>query len=101
MLPQRRRPQAAARWSTTCTPSSTRHASIAWSRVESEAALRAAIKSARRDGKAIAIAGGRHSMGGQQFASGAVVIDTRPMRRELRLDAKRGIRSTEQDDDAF
>ena len=30
-------------------------------------------------------------MGGQQFASGAVVIDTRPMRRELRLDAKRGI----------
>jgi len=59
--------------------------------VESEAALRAAIKAARRDGKAIAIAGGRHSMGGQQFASGAVVIDTRPMRRELRLDAKRGI----------
>ena len=30
-------------------------------------------------------------MGGQQFASGAVMIDTRPMRRELRLDAKRGI----------
>ena len=59
--------------------------------VDSEAALRAAIKAARRDGKAIAIAGGRHSMGGQQFASGAVVIDTRPMRRELRLDAKRGI----------
>ena len=59
--------------------------------VESEAALRAAIKAARRDGKAIAIAGGHHSMGGQQFASGAVVIDTRPMRRELRLDAKRGI----------
>jgi FAD/FMN-containing dehydrogenase len=59
--------------------------------VESEAALRAAVKAARRDGKAIAIAGGRHSMGGQQFASGAVVIDTRPMRRELRLDAKRGI----------
>ena len=59
--------------------------------VKSEAALRAAIKAARRDGKAIAIAGGRHSMGGQQFASGAVVIDMRPMRRELRLDAKRGI----------
>ena len=47
--------------------------------VESETALRAAIKAARRDGKAIAIAGGRHSMGGQQFAGGAVVIDTRPV----------------------
>ncbi len=30
-------------------------------------------------------------MGGQQFASGAVLIDTRPMQRELRLDARRGI----------
>jgi len=30
-------------------------------------------------------------MGGQQFASGAVMIDTRPMQRGLRLDGKRGI----------
>jgi FAD/FMN-containing dehydrogenase len=59
--------------------------------VDSEAALRRAIRSARRDGKAVSIAGGRHAMGGQQFASGAVLIDTRPMQRELRLDARRGI----------
>jgi hypothetical protein len=59
--------------------------------VDSEAALRRAIRSARCDGKAVSIAGGRHAMGGQQFASGAVLIDTRPMQRELRLDARRGI----------
>ncbi len=59
--------------------------------VDSEAALRRAIRAARRDGKAISIAGGRHAMGGQQFASGTVMIDTRPMKRELRLDAKLGI----------
>ena len=59
--------------------------------VDSEAALRRAIQSARREGKAVAVAGGRHAMGGQQFASGAVLIDTRPMQRHVRLDAERGI----------
>jgi FAD/FMN-containing dehydrogenase len=59
--------------------------------VDSEAALRRAIGAARRDGRAVSIAGGRHAMGGQQFASGAVMIDTRPMKGELRLDARLGI----------
>ena len=59
--------------------------------VDSEAALRRAIQSARRDGKAVSVAGGRHAMGGQQFASGSVLIDTRPMQRLVRLDAERGI----------
>ena len=59
--------------------------------VDSEEALRRAIQSARREGKAVAVAGGRHAMGGQQFASGAVLIDTRPMQRHVRLDAGRGI----------
>jgi FAD/FMN-containing dehydrogenase len=59
--------------------------------VDSEAALRRAIRSARLERKAVSIAGGRHAMGGQQFASGAVMIDTRPMQRRLRLDAERGI----------
>jgi FAD/FMN-containing dehydrogenase len=59
--------------------------------VDSEAALRRAIGAARRDGKGVSIAGGRHAMGGQQFASGAVMIDTRPMKGELRLDARLGI----------
>jgi FAD/FMN-containing dehydrogenase len=59
--------------------------------VDSEAALRRAIRAARREGKAVSIAGGHHAMGGQQFAGGAVMIDTRPMQRELRLDLRRGI----------
>ncbi len=59
--------------------------------VESEADLREAIADARRRGKPVSIAGGRHSMGGQQFAAGGVLIDTRSMRRILNLDAERGI----------
>jgi FAD/FMN-containing dehydrogenase len=59
--------------------------------IDSETALRSAIAAARREGKAISIAGGRHAMGGQQFAGGSIMIDTRPMRHGLRLDAGRGI----------
>jgi hypothetical protein len=59
--------------------------------VDSEAALRRTILAARREGKAVSIAGGRHAMGGQQFAEGSVLIDTRPMQRGLRLDARRGV----------
>ena len=59
--------------------------------VDSEAALRRAIRSARRDGKAVSVAGGRHAMGGQQFATESVLIDTRPMQRRVRLDSVRGI----------
>ena len=59
--------------------------------VESEADLREAIADARRRGKPVSIAGGRHSMGGQQFAVGGVLLDTRSMRRILKLDAERGI----------
>jgi len=73
------------------------HAQLNETRVErvvavaSEAELRAAIAEARRDGKAVSIAGGRHAMGGQQFAHRSVLIDTRPMCRELWLDAERGV----------
>jgi len=63
--------------------------------VDSEAALRRAIKAARRDRKAVSIAGGRHAMGGQQFASGSVMIDTRPMHHGVRLDAARDIVETD------
>jgi FAD/FMN-containing dehydrogenase len=59
--------------------------------VDSEAALRRAIRLARREGKAVSVAGGRHAMGGQQFAAGSVLIDTRPMQRRVRLDSVRGI----------
>jgi FAD/FMN-containing dehydrogenase len=59
--------------------------------VDSEAALAAALAAARAAGKPVCVAGGRHAMGGQQFAEGAVLIDTRPMRRILGLDAERGV----------
>jgi len=53
--------------------------------------LRAAIARARADGRAICIAGGRHSMGGQQFLTGGVMIDTRDLREVLAFDAEAGI----------
>src|SRR5215471_10380916 len=59
--------------------------------VGSEAALAAEIAAARREGKPVCIAGGRHAMGGQQFATGAVLVDMRSMNRIIALDAERGI----------
>ena len=42
-------------------------------------------------GGMMAIAGGWHSMGGQQFASGACLLDTRGMSGVLNLDRERGL----------
>ncbi|MFN2387281.1 MAG: FAD-binding oxidoreductase [Thermoanaerobaculia bacterium] len=59
--------------------------------VDSVAAVRRAIRDARRRGRSVAISGGRHAMGGQQFAEDALLLDVRPMRRILGLDAETGI----------
>jgi len=48
--------------------------------------LRAAILDARREGLAISIAGSRHSMGGQQFGTGMLLLDTRDMNRVTAFD---------------
>ncbi len=61
------------------------------SRIDSIAALRTAMRQARNEGKAISIAGGRHSMGGQQFGTDTVLIDTRPMNRVLNFDHASGL----------
>ena len=53
--------------------------------------LRATILTARSEGKAISIAGGRHAMGGQQFGTGTILVDMTGMNRVLGLDAQRGI----------
>jgi FAD/FMN-containing dehydrogenase len=50
-----------------------------------------ALAFARRHGRAVSIAGGRHAMGGQQFAEDAMLLDMRGMRRVRGLDAERGI----------
>src|SRR5437016_8086398 len=59
--------------------------------IDSEATLRTALAVVRSEGKPICIAGGRHAMGGQQFADDAVLLDIRPMRRVIGLDAEHGI----------
>src|SRR5262245_62044352 len=59
--------------------------------IDSEATLRAALAAARVEGKPVCVAGGRHAMGGQQFAEDAVLLDMRPMRRTVGLDSEQGV----------
>lgn len=53
--------------------------------------LQQAVANARVDGDSLSVAGGRHSMGGQQFLRGGVLLDTSRMNRILSLDAERGL----------
>jgi FAD/FMN-containing dehydrogenase len=53
------------------------------------------VRTAQRQGKFIAVAGGRHSMGGQQFADGGLLLDTRSMKRVLGFDRQRGVLEVE------
>ena len=59
--------------------------------VRSEGDIRAALARAAGDGKPVAIAGGRHAMGGQQFCAGGVLLDTRSLARVLSFDAEQGL----------
>ncbi len=49
------------------------------------------VRHSKAEGRAISIAGGRHAMGGQQFASGAILIDMRSMNRVIHFDTDKGI----------
>jgi len=53
-------------------------------------AARAAIAAARRENRAVCIAGGRHAMGAQAFATDGVLIDIRKLDRVLGFDMERG-----------
>ncbi|MGA2398074.1 MAG: FAD-dependent oxidoreductase [Steroidobacteraceae bacterium] len=53
--------------------------------------VRAALLQARRRGLTVAIAGGRHAMGGQQFIEGGCVLDLRGLNRILDFDRERGL----------
>jgi FAD/FMN-containing dehydrogenase len=53
------------------------------------------IRGARKDRKVISVSGGRHAMGGQQFGTDTLLIDTRKLNRVLNLDRKRGILEVE------
>src|SRR5918999_1269234 len=39
----------------------------------------------------IAVCGGRHAMGGQQFCAGGLLLDTTPLTRVLNFDRERGV----------
>jgi FAD/FMN-containing dehydrogenase len=52
---------------------------------------RAAILGARDAGKAVCVSGGRHAMGGQQFATGGVLLDTRSYNGVRHFDTERGL----------
>ncbi len=53
--------------------------------------LCAAVGSARERGLPLSICGGRHSMGGQPFAAGALQVDTTALARVIDFDAERGL----------
>jgi FAD/FMN-containing dehydrogenase len=62
-------------------------------RVETPAAvgeLHDIMRRAADEGRAVCIAGGRHAMGGQQFAGGGVLIDMRALDRVVGFDPVRG-----------
>ena len=59
------------------------------------AETRQAIIAVRDASDSLSIAGGRHAMGGQQFLSGGVLLDTKNLNRIISLDAQRGIVTVE------
>jgi FAD/FMN-containing dehydrogenase len=59
--------------------------------VESVGAVQAALEQARSSGRPVSISGGRHAMGGQQFCTGGLLLDTRPLSRVISVDEKRGL----------
>ncbi len=63
--------------------------------VDSLESIQAALAAAESEGKSLSIAGGRHAMGGQQFGSDTVLLDTVPMNRVLAFDAEAGLITVE------
>ena len=58
---------------------------------DSVGALQAAVREARSEGAAVSIAGGRHAMGGQQFGTDTVLLDTTGLNHVLDFDVDSGI----------
>src|SRR5207245_10270606 len=48
------------------------------------------VAQARKEGRAISIAGGRHAMGGQQFGTDTILLDTSRFNRVVAFDEKNG-----------
>jgi hypothetical protein len=58
---------------------------------QSLADVQAALAQARDRGLCVVISGGRHAMGGQQFAQGGWQLDMRAMQQVLHADGERGL----------
>jgi FAD/FMN-containing dehydrogenase len=59
--------------------------------IDSVTSLQDAVRKAAAEGSSVCVAGGRHAMGGQQFAAGATLLDMRRCSKVLGLDAVKGI----------
>lgn len=59
-------------------------------RPDSVAAVQRAIRDARREGRAVSVAGGRHAMGGQQFGTDTALLDLTGLNRVLDFDRQAG-----------
>lgn len=59
--------------------------------VDSQQAVQSVVRRAAEAGKPISIAGGRHAMGGQQFGTDNLLVDTRRLDRVLHFDRERGL----------
>jgi FAD/FMN-containing dehydrogenase len=53
-------------------------------------ALQSVVREARAEGRSISVAGGRHAMGGQQFAADSVLVDASDLAGVLAFDAEAG-----------
>ena len=58
--------------------------------VESTVDVQEAVRLAAREGRVVSVMGGRHAMGGQQFAADGLAIDTRPLGGIRDLDTEAG-----------
>jgi FAD/FMN-containing dehydrogenase len=59
--------------------------------VDSLESIGTALDLARSTRRPVSISGGRHAMGGQQFCTGGVALDTRPMSCVLSIDQEKGL----------
>jgi FAD/FMN-containing dehydrogenase len=64
-------------------------------RPRTEPDLIGALRSSTTKGLPVSVCGSRHSMGGQQFLSGGICVDTRSYSRVRRFDLERGLIETE------
>ncbi|MEA3189234.1 MAG: hypothetical protein QOD99_3064 [Chthoniobacter sp.] len=62
---------------------------------ESVAKIQRFVRKAAAEGRSVALCGGRHAMGGQQFRQRGELLDLRRLKRILHVDEERGLVTTE------